>query len=365
MKIALVYDRINKIGGAERILQALHEIWPEAPVWTSVYDRKRAGWADGWDIRTSFLQKIPLTKNNHQYLGWLMIEAFESMDLSEFEVVISLTSEAAKAVRTSKKQLHICYLLTPTRYLWSQAAGYWDTIPKWLRPAALAVLPGLRMKDYQTAQRPDEIISISREVRDRCLKYYGRKSSVIYPPGGFVKSGGSEESCRLGIKDYYLVVSRLVLYKRIDLAIKTFNKLKKSLVIVGRGSAERELKNLAGPTIKFTGSLTDKELISYYRRAEALVMPQEEDLGLTAIEAQSLGLPVIAFSGGGAKELIKENITGVFFGEQSAESLAEAVERGAKMHFDEKKCRLNADRFTARGFKMKFKSKIEEIWNRR
>lgn len=367
MEVALVYDRVNKFGGAERVLQALHEIWPEAPLYTSVYDKRRAEWANGWDIRPSFLQKIPLAKGNHQYLGWLMPKVFELMDLSGFEAVISITSEAAKGVITSKNQFHVCYLLTPTRYLWSHAAEYWKSISELARPAALLALSNLRMWDYRAAQRPNKIISISREVQKRCFKYYRRKSEVIYPGGGFGELGGPPAGGlgELGIKDYYLVVSRLAPYKKIDLAIKTFNKLKKNLVIVGKGADEKRLKSLAGPTIKFMGSLTDEELIGYYREARALVMPQQEDLGLTAIEAQSQGLPVIAYRQGGARELVVENKTGVVFNEQLVESLAGAIRKIEKASFGKEECLANAGKYTKEKFKISFKSKIEEIWNQK
>lgn len=367
MKVALVYDRVNKFGGAERVLQILREIWPKAPLFTSVYDKRGAKWADGWDIRPSFLQKIPLAKSNHRYLGWLMPKVFESMDLSGLDVVISVTSEAAKGIKTNKNQLHVCYLLTPTRYLWSHAMDYWKSIPKLARPAALLALSNLRMWDYRAAQKPDKIISISREVQKRCWKYYKRQSEVIYPGGGFGELGGPPAGGlgELGIKDYYLVVSRLVPYKKIDLAIETFNKLKKNLVIIGKGADEKRLKSLAGPMIKFADGLTDEELIGYYRKAKALVMPQEEDLGLTAIEAQSQGLPVVVCRRGGARELIVENKTGVVFGEQTVESLAEAIRKIEKINFNRKTILENAREYTKEKFIKNFKSKIEEIWNQK
>lgn len=362
MKIALIYDRINKFGGAERVLQVLHEIWPEAPVFTSVCDKNGAKWVDGWDIRTSFLQKIPLAKNRHQFLGWVMSKVFESMDLSGFDVIISITSEAAKGIRIDKNQLHICYLLTPTRYLWSHAAEYWETIPKLLRPVALTVLAILRMQDYQIAQKPDKIISISKEVQKRCWKYYRRRSEVIYPAGGLE---GIEELEKSEKEDYYLVVSRLVPYKRIDLAIETFNKLQKNLVIVGIGSDRRRLMKLAGSTIKFMGSLTDEELIGYYREARALIMPQREDLGLTAIEAQSQGTPVIVYREGGAKELIVENKTGVVFEEQTVSALGEAVKGIEVGKFDRNICLENARKYQKEKFKISFRDAIIKLWDRK
>ena len=172
MNVVLVYDRVNKFGGAERVLMALHEIWPEAPLYTSVYDPESTPWTKGWDVRPSFLQKFPWARRNHESLGWLMPLAFESLDLSGFDVVISLTSEAAKGVITSPRQLHICYLLTPTRYLWSHAVAYLGTVPLPLRPLAFVAQLKLRHWDFVAAQRPDHIILtiIAQQLRRHPLE---------------------------------------------------------------------------------------------------------------------------------------------------------------------------------------------------
>src|SRR3989338_4038247 len=182
MKVALVYDRINKLGGAERVLMALHRIWPEAPVFTSVYDPEGTLWCRDWDIRTSWLQNIPGAKTNHESLGWLMPLAFESLDLSGFDVIISVTSEAAKGVITRSGQLHVCYLLTPTRYLWSHEADYLVQLPRIVRPLGMAVQSRLRVWDYMAGQRPDYFFSISKLVQKRCLKHYRRGAEVGYSP---------------------------------------------------------------------------------------------------------------------------------------------------------------------------------------
>ncbi len=375
MKVALVYDRINKFGGAERVLIALRRIWPEAPVFTSVYDPGGAPWADGWDIRTSWLQNIPGAKTNHESLGWLMPLAFESLDLSGFDVIISVTSEAAKGVITQPGQLHICYLLTPTRYLWSQSEKYLILLNRLVRPMALAAQMFLRKWDYLAGQRPDYIISISRLVRKRCWKYYRRESEVIYPPvmlGGREGPGGSEglegqyggKRSDLGVRqgrtlsDYYLVVSRLVPYKRIDLAIEACNFLKENLVIIGSGSDEARLKAMAGPRVHFGGNLTDGELVGYYRGAKGLLMPQEEDFGLTAVEAISCGTPVISFRNSGAAEIIDNGKTGVLFDQQTAESLIESMSRFAKMKF----AKQTLEKFSEEKFKQSFEKKVKKLW---
>ena len=224
IRVALVYDRINKFGGAERLLMALHEIWPEAPLFTSVYDSNGADWAKGWDLKTSFLQSIPFAKKWHEGFGWMMPLAFESFDFSDFDVIISVTSEAAKGIITNPRQLHICYLLTPTRYLWSHANDYLSEVPKLLRPLARIVQAKLRIWDYISAQRPDYFIAISEHIRKRCWKYYRRESEVVYPmlPLVLKRSHLSvPQGKTLSDKEYFLVVSRLVPYKRIDLEIKS------------------------------------------------------------------------------------------------------------------------------------------------
>ena len=363
MRVALVYDRVNKFGGAERLLMALHQIWPEAPVFTSIYDQAGAVWAEGWNIKTSFLQSFPFAKKWHEGFGWLMPLAFESFDFSEFDVIISVTSEAAKGIITASGRLHICYLLTPTRYLWSHANDYLTQVPKLLRPLARIVQGKLRIWDYISAQRPDYFIAISKLVQKRCLKYYRRESEVVYPMLGLSikRPGLLSEGQALSDKEYFLVVSRLVPYKRIDLAIEACNKLKLPLVVIGIGSEEEKLKRLAGPTIKFTGYLTDQELIEYYRNARAVIMPQEEDFGLTAVEALSSGIPVISYKYSGAAEIIKDGETGVLFDEQSVDSLVEAIKKFIQLALREN---FHHERFSKKLFKEEFKNKIKELWTK-
>ncbi|MEK7111145.1 MAG: glycosyltransferase [Patescibacteria group bacterium] len=361
MRVALVYDRINKFGGAERVLMALHEIWPEAPLFTSVYDFQKADWANGWDIRTSWLQNVPGAKINHEFFGWMMPLVFEPFDFSEFDVVISVTSESAKGIITGPKQLHICYLLTPTRYLWSHANDYLNIVPGLLRPLAGIFQSKLRIWDYMAAQRPDYILSISKLVQSRCWKYYRRESEVVRPmlELDIKRPGLLSEGRALSNKEYFLVVSRLVPYKRIDLAIEACNKLKLPLVVVGTGSEEKNLKKLAGPTIRFTGYLTDRELIEYYRNAKAFIMPQEEDFGLTAVEALSLGIPVISYKWSGAAEIVKDGETGILFEKQSVDSLINGLKKFDKLAFRDNYFGLEV---SGSKFREEFKVKINKLW---
>src|SRR5258708_4834311 len=238
MRVAIVYDRVNKWGGAERVLLSLHEIFPEAPLYTSVYSKEKAKWVAVFPfVKTSFLQKIPLAKNHHEFLSPLMPFAFESFDFSEYDLVISVTSEFAKGIITQSQTKHICYCLTPTRYLWSGYEEYFGNTLS--RKSANFLINYLRRYDVVAAQRPDLMIAISTEVQDRIKKYYGRDSKIIFPPVDIFQIS------KKTLNEYYLVVSRLVKYKKVDLAIRAFNELGLPLIIVGAGSEEKKLKRLA------------------------------------------------------------------------------------------------------------------------
>ena len=357
MKTAIVYDRVNKWGGAERVLLALHEIYPDAHLFTSVYSAKKASWAKVFPkVVTSFLQKLPLGRERHELLPYLMPLAFETLDLSDYDLVISVTSEAAKGVLVRPNAVHICYMLTPTRYLWS---GYEDYFKgKTFKALTFPVVKYLRRWDKVSSHRPDHLIAISTEVRDRIKKFYGRESAVIHSPVEFDKFAQNKP---LKKSDYYLYVSRLVPYKRADLAVEAFNELGKSLVIVGEGSEERKLKRLAKRNIKFIDRLTDKELADYYQKAKAFIFPQIEDFGIVALEAQASGTPVIAFRGGGALDTVIEEKTGIFFDKQDKESLVKAVKRFEKMTFDHKDLLENAKKFSKQNFHKKFAAFVSDL----
>ena len=345
MKVALVYDRVNKWGGAERILLALHEIFPDAPLYTSLYNKETAPWAGVFDVRTSFLQKIPFASSSHDLLAFLMPMAFESFDFDEFDLVISLTSEAAKGIITKPNTKHICICLTPTRYLWS---GYEDYFKNpLLRFFSIPVVKYLRFWDKIAAQRPDKILAISTEVSSRIQKYYTRESEVINLPVSLLPQIEENEK----EEGYYLIVSRLVYYKRIDIAIKAFNPFGLKLKIIGVGSEEQNLKNIAGSNIEFVGQVADNELGAYYKNCKGLIFPGREDFGLVMVEAQSYGKPVLAFRGGGALDIIKEGITGDFFDEQNEEVLAKALEKFNNKRYNAKLCIENASRFSFENFK--------------
>lgn len=355
MKVAIVYDRVNKWGGAERVLLALHEIWPEAPLFTAVYDSERAQWADVFAIKSSFMQYIPFARVHHEWFPWLTPMAFESFSFDEFDVVISVTSAEARYVITKPHTMHICYCLTPTRYLWSGYDVYAQT------SALLRLLtPTLRRWDMIGAQRPDHYIAISHRVKERIKNYYGRDVlSVIYPPVDLLPSQQYAQ------KDYFLVVSRLVPYKRIDRIIDAFNELKLPLVIIGSGLEERLLARRASATISFVSShLTDAELVAYYGSCRAFLSAADEDFGIAAAEAQGAGRPVIAYAQSGTAEIVEDGKTGILFREQSGRSIIDALKRFQKMTIRSQDCRERARRFSKQRFAKEMKETVDRLYSR-
>lgn len=361
MKVAFVYDRVNKWGGAERVLLSLHKIWPEAPLFTSVYSPELTPWAKSFKVITSFLQKIPPARTHHELFPVLMPCVFESFDFSGFDVVISVTSEAAKGIITNPKTLHVCYCLTPTRYLWSGYNEYFDKkIKKFL---SKPFVDYLRYWDKVASQRVDHYIAISETVRERIREYYNRESEVIYPPVDTGKFGiMNNELKTAGGERYFLVVSRLVRYKKVDLVIKAFNKLNHKLKVVGTGSEFNSLRRIASGNIEFLGQLTDEELMSYYQNCQAVIFPQEEDFGIVPLEAQARGKPVIAFRAGGAKETIIERKTGLFFDSQTEESLIDIVNTFKEEEFSPESCFSQSEKFKEERFREEFKKIIKEKW---
>jgi|SRR5579885_2341194 len=371
MRVALVYDRVNKWGGAERVLLALHELFPQAPLFTSVYDEKKTPWAKVFRIHPSFLQKLPFARSNHEFIPFLMPMAFEHFSFDEYDLVISLTSEAAKGIITKTKTKHICYCLTPTRYLWSGYDAYFNTPAKKILSKPL--ISYLRRWDTVAANRPDVYVAASAEVAKRIKKYYERDAAaIIFPPTDLISLNKTSAK---GIaspvymarndskhgKEYFLVVSRFVPYKRIDLAIQACNELRLPLKIIGSGREESYLRSIAGRTVEFVGNLTDAQLIQYYKKCTALLFPGVEDFGLTVIEAQYFGKPVIAFAKGGATETIIDGKTGRFFFEQTVAALTKTLKTFDAGQFHARDCTQQAEKFSIEAFKRSFQALVKKV----
>lgn len=361
MRVALVYDRITKWGGAERVLLTLHDIFPDAPLYTAFYDEKKTPWASVFPkIYTSFLQNIPFLKGHHELIPYFMPIAFESFKFDTYDLVISVTSESAKGIIIAPSTLHICYCLTPTRYLWSHYKEYFGS--SLFQFITKPLVSYMKVWDRIAANRPDVIIGISKEVQGRIKKYYKKDCEIIYPPVEFGKFKQNlailaPNNNKLKYRDYYLVVSRLVPYKKVDLAVKAFNKLGKPLIVIGIGSEMWKLRKLAKKNIHFTGFVTDAVLASYYKNAKALIFPQEEDFGIVSVEAQSLGTPIIAYNKGGVLDTVINGKTGILFKDQTVQSLVNAVNKFEKMLFSKSVILKNANRFV----KNKFKTSLELV----
>lgn len=334
-RIAIVYDWIDKWGGAERVLLILKEMYPHADFYTSYYDLEKASWAKQIDYKTSFIQKLPeFIKSNRAFCVPLYPFAFESLNFSSYDVIISLTSSFAKSIVTRPDTLHICYMLSPTRFLWDQPEAYPSLIERLSRYTLY--MRYLKKWDQVAANRPDRLIGISNIVSKNIKKYYQRESETIYPPFDIDYWKGFKPTPTSALRsrgEYYLVVSRLEQYKRIDLVIKTFNKLNKKLIIIGYGSQIDKLKRTAGKNITFIEKATDQELAEYYSHAKALILPQKEEFGYTALEAQFFGCPVISYAISGVAETIVPEITGILFPQQTELSLTEALEKFELMYY--------------------------------
>ncbi len=322
MRIALVHDWLNNLGGAERVLIELHKTFPDAPIYALFYNKKFVReHLPNANIIPSGLQKFPFITKTYPILLPLMPSVVESFDMSDYDVVISSSVIFSKGLVLKPKTKHICYCYSPTRFLWDRHTEYEHS--SW--PAKIAQHL-LRVWDRQASDRVDQFVAISENVKDRIQKYYRRDSKIIYPPVSLTTRGVVSPKT-VDKSGYYLIVSRLFPYKNIDIAIEAFNKLGYELVIVGDGPDMVRLKKMAGKNIKLVGYKTDKEVAEYYRNCKAFIMPQEEDFGLTPLEAMSFGKPVLALRKGGALETITEGLHGEFFDDPIPEALADGVRR--------------------------------------
>lgn len=368
LKIALVYDRVNtKHGGAEQVLKSLHELFPNAPLYTSVYDEKQATWAKEFTVIPSFLQHIPFVKTHHREFLPLMPLAFSSFDLSAFDIVISITSAEAKGIQTSTRTLHICYLLTPTRYLWSHHLEYEIGKLRWMKKLIFNIF---RYWDFWAGQNPNLIIPISELVRQRTQKYYQRKTTApIYPP--FLKFKTRKEELPDDIQEFLtthpkflLIISRLVTYKNVNLAIKVCQNTNTPLVIVGSGPEKKRITKLIGQdsTIKLLPKLSESQLIQVLGSSSGLLLLAEEDFGIVALEAQSHGKPVIVNQHSGAAETVIDGKTGIHVNVNNTQQIHDAIHLTMKKAWDTVVIKKNADKYNNLAFQKKFVEKVWMMW---
>lgn len=360
MKVALVHDHLIQDGGAERVLRVFQKIFPKAPTYVLVYDKKKIGKEfQDKDIRTSFIQKFPFGVKKFKWFLPLMPLATENYNLADYDIVLSNSSALSKGVITRPETLHICYCHTPTRYLWTDTHLYVRKLEynRLIKKIISLTLPKLRIWDRMAAARVDKFIANSKIVQKRIIKYYGRESEVIYPPVEVSKFKIYPKQ-----ENYFLAGGRLVPYKRFDLIVQAFGKLGIPLKIFGDGPEYQKLKSIAKSNIDFLGKISDEEKIELYGKCLAFIHPQEEDFGLMVVEAMSAGRPVIAYCRGGACETIMSGKTGEFFDEQSWECLAHTIIRFKPENYNSEAIRAHAMQFDQSEFERKIKEYIEKSW---
>lgn len=367
MKIAIVHDFLTYWGGAEQVLLSFHRIWPDAPIYTLIYDEDIVSeYFPDAKIKASFLQKFPAYLRRHKkYLLPLGAIAPETIDLKDFDLVISSSSSFSKGIIVKPKTIHVSYCHTPTRFLWDWYFEYLreNELGAIKKSFVTVILHYLRMWDKSVADRVDYFIANSISTQKRIAKFYRSSSKVIYPPVDVNKNKAANLGSEAKEKKYFLIVSRLSAYKKIDDAIEAFNKLDWPLYIIGDGEQKEYLQSIAGKNIKFFGFVKREELPEYYRNARALIFPGEDDFGIAPVEAMSAGTPVIALRKGGAKETIVQGVTGDFFDHSVAPLIAEAVVRFVENEkkYDHAAIARHAERFSRERFESEIKDYIQKI----
>ncbi len=359
MKIAFVHDYLVQYGGAERVLECLTEIYPYASIYTILHNKDAMhGVFEDKRIYTSYLQKFPFARKWHRIFPLLMPPAIEQFDFSSYDVVVSDSSSYAKGIITRPETLHICYMHTPMRYAWDDCQKYTRDFyfPHLIKKLIPFAMNYIRVWDKASADRIDLFIANSNFVARRIKKYYRKDSVVIHPPVDTKNFAAAESSAK---EDYFLMVGRLIAYKRHSIAIRAFNEMKLPLKIIGRGPELKRLKKIAGPTIEFMERVNDENLKKFYTDCQAVIFPQEEDFGIVAIEALSSGKSLIAYRGGDIPEHMEENKMGVFFDEQTSAGVIEAVKKFQQLSFDNQYIRSKVLKFDREIFKEKMKTFIE------
>ncbi len=347
MRIAIVHDWMTGMRGGEKVLLSLLELFPGADIFTLVYIPERMDpVVKKQKITTSALQHLPFGKTKYQYYLPLFWGLTAGLNVSDYDLIVSSSSACAKWVRNPKNAIHVCYCHTPMRYIW-------DLFDDYFGPSAAAPVrwfaklfrPYLQWCDLRSNKGVTHFLANSTEVQNRIKRIYGRESEVLHPPVDVDKF-----RIKTGKGDYFLIISALVPYKKVDLAVKVCTKRNWPLVVVGKGSEEKKLKSIAGPTISFKGWVSDEEMPQYYDKAKALLFPGKEDFGIVPVESMASGCPVIAFGKGGVLDSAEDGKTGVFFFEQTEKALEEAMDRFETMTFDPQVLRQKANSFSKERF---------------
>ncbi len=358
LNIALVHDHLIQDGGAERVLRVLASMYPNAPIFTLLHDEKRFPDFKDRTIRTSFLQKIPGSRRHYKWLLPLMTVATEHYPLQSFDIVLSNTSAFSKGVVVHPGTHHVCYCHTPTRYLWTDMHDYVRELnaPGFVKRLLPPYLSSLRQWDQLAASRVDTFIANSHTVRERIAKFYRKDAHVIYPPVDVEQFSISEKP-----KTYFLAGGRLVPYKRFDLVVEAANRLRVPVKIFGDGPSLDELRERAKDNVMFLGRVTDNEKADLYANCIAYINPQEEDFGITAVEAMASGRPVICYGKGGTIESVEHGITGIHLPEQTWEALADAMIRFNDFTFDPVAIKQKAQLFSRERFEHEIRSLVNRV----
>jgi glycosyltransferase involved in cell wall biosynthesis len=358
LRIALVHDWLTGMRGGEKCLEVMCELFPDAPIYTLLHVKgAMSPLIESKTIHTSFLQRFPFVEQKYRMYLPLFPFAIEAFDFSDYDLLLSTSHCVAKGAKPRGDTLHLCYCFTPMRYVYEMYDDYFGKGQAGMatRMAMKIVAPLLRLWDKKTANRVHHFVAISEHVRRRIHRHYGREAEVIFPPVDTAKFQASRRD-----EGYYLIVSALVPYKKVDLAVKAFNKTGKRLIIVGKGPDEEKLRQLAKPNVEFVGWKSDDELALLYAGCTALVFPGEEDFGIVPLEAMASGKAVIAYGKGGALETVQDGLSGVFFYKQTVEALEIAVSKAEQMQFDVENVRKRALQFSRSIYKDAMKKFIEE-----
>ncbi|MAU11957.1 MAG: glycosyl transferase [Anaerolineaceae bacterium] len=360
MKLALVHDWLNQVGGAEDVLATLVDMYPQSPVYTSIYAPDiMPDFYHKWDIRTLWIDKLPGIHDHHQPYLPMYPPAWGGLKLDGYDVILSNKSGFCHGLQFDTQQsVHVCYCLAPTRYVWQLDAyiareGLGKPAEMVLRP----LVNWLKQWDYNAAQRVTHFIAISTEIQERIQTYYDRDSEIIFPP---VETERFQPVAPEEVEDYFLIVSRLIPYKRIDLAVQAATRLNLPLKIGGKGRDMERLKAMAGPTVEFLGFVPDDELPSLMAKAKAFLFPGLEDFGITPVQAEAAGRPVIAYGGGGALDTVIPGVTGEHFADMTVDSLVEVMSQFDATRYDPQKIRQHALKFDVRIFEAQIKAFVEQ-----
>lgn len=355
IKVAIFYDWLNQWGGAEKVLLDILKIYPQAEIFTLIHNPKKTKWLPKkHKIHTSFIQKLPFAHKIKLFYTPFYAFALEQFNFSNFDLIISTSSVIGYSLLTSSNSLFICYLHNTNRYLYQTPTQF-----KFLQP----LLNIYKRTDFIYSQRPDYLLCNSQTVQKRILKNYHRQSQIVYPG---IDLSLFKPTIKTNKDKYFLIVSRLVKHKRIDIAIKACHQLNLKLIIVGQGRDQQQLFNLVkeikSKNVTFVGKVKNQQLLSFYQNCQALICPQLEDFGLTPLEAQACGKPVIAFNRGGITETVINNKTGLFFNYQNTKSLIKTLKKFSLKNFKKTDCINNAKRFSQSSFMLNFKKVIKQLW---